>query len=135
LAERSGLRYGDPVVFDLQQIRIPSQKNVAPGTQSAGEMNGTRNGTCLIPTNWIEDVLKPAGSTAGIPNVSPHWFRRGHATVQHHGGVHDKPIQGQLRHANPELHVYMQQVDLETWKAVVDLEMLVSKNGDDTQSA
>lgn len=97
----------------------------------------TRNGTCLIPTNWIEDVLKPAGIAAGIPDVSPHWFRRRHATVQHHGGVQDKPIQGQLRHAKAEItrNVYMQQVDPETWQAVVNLEELVAKNGNGKDNA
>jgi integrase len=65
---------------------------------------------------------------ASIPNISYHWFRRGHATVQHHIGVHDKPIQGQLRHSKAEItrNVYMQQVDPETWKAVVDLESKVN---------
>jgi integrase len=97
----------------------------------------TRNGTCLLPTNWAEDVLKPAGETAGIPTVSYHWFRRGHATVQHHGGVQDKPIQGQLRHAKAEVtrNVYMQQVDPKTYEAVVTLERLVNQNGDTKQDA
>jgi integrase len=92
----------------------------------------TRNGTCIIPTNWSEDVLKPAGQRVGIPAVSYHWFRRGHATVQHHGGVQDKPIQGQLRHAKAEItrNVYMQQVAPEMWKAVIDLERLVNGNGE-----
>ena len=53
----------------------------------------------LIPTNWAEDVLKPAGAKIGIPEVSYHWFRRGHATVQHRKHVADKQIQRQLRHA------------------------------------
>ena len=39
----------------------------------------TRSGTCIIPTNWAEDVLKPAGKKAGIPDVSYHWFSQGHA--------------------------------------------------------
>jgi len=88
----------------------------------------TRNGTCMIPTNWAEDVLKPAGERAGVTNVSYHWFRRGHATVQHHvGRVPDKQIQGQLRHSKVETtrNIYMQQVEPETWKAVVDLERIV----------
>jgi integrase len=107
------------------------------GWRKYGDTNGTdpesfifptRNGTCIIPTNWSEDVLKPAGAKAGILGVSYHWFRRGHATVQHHGGVQDKPIQGQLRHSKAEVtrNVYMQQVDAETWKAVVDLESKVN---------
>jgi len=71
----------------------------------------TRNGTAIIATNWSEDVLKPAGKKVGIPEVSYYWFRRGRATVQHHKKVADKPIQGQLRHADAELtrNVYMQQ--------------------------
>jgi integrase len=97
----------------------------------------TRNGTCLIPTNWAEDVLKPAGEKEGIPTVSYHWFRRGNATVQHHGGVQDKPIQGQLRHAKAEItrNVYMQQVDPRTYEAVVNLERLVNRNGGSKQDA
>ena len=56
--------------------------------------------------------------------MSYYWFRRGHATVQHHQKVADKPIQGQLRHADAELtrNVYMQQVAPETYQAVADLE-------------
>jgi integrase len=97
----------------------------------------TRNGTCLIPTNWAEDVLKPAGEKVGIPTVSYHWFRRGHATVQHHGGVQDKPIQGQLRHSKAEItrNVYMQQVDPRTYDAVVNLERLVNQSGEPKQGA
>jgi integrase len=41
----------------------------------------TRNGTPIIATNWAEDVLKPAGEKIGIPGISFHCFRRGHATV------------------------------------------------------
>ena len=111
------------------------------GWRKYGDTNGgdpeafifpTRNGTCIIPTNWAEDVLKPAGAKAQIPGVSYHWFRRGHATVQHHGGVADKPIQGQLRHSKAETtrNVYMQQVAPETWRAVVDLEKLVYRDGE-----
>jgi integrase len=87
----------------------------------------TRNGTAIIGTNWAEDVLKPAGTKVGIPDVSYHWFRRGHATVQHHQNVADKPIQGQLRHADAELtrNVYMQQIAPETHRAVADLESVV----------
>jgi integrase len=106
------------------------------GWRKYGDTNGsdpesfifpTRNGTCFIPTNWAEDVLKPAGVKANIPDISYHWFRRGHATVQHHSGVQDKPIQGQLRHSKAEItrNVYMQQVAAATWKAVVDLESKV----------
>jgi integrase len=98
----------------------------------------TRNGTCLIPTNWAEDVLKPAGEKVGIPDVSYHWFRRGHATVQHHDGHEgDKSIQGQLRHASPELtrKIYMQQIDEETWQSVVNLERLVNEHGLDKKGA
>jgi hypothetical protein len=29
---------------------------------SEGYIFPTRNGSCLIPTNWIEDVLKPAAA-------------------------------------------------------------------------
>ena len=56
-------------------------------------------------------------------------FRCGHATVQHHGGVHDKPIQRQMRHSESEItrDVYMQQVDPETWSAVVDWESRVNE--------
>ncbi|HEU0119023.1 MAG TPA: site-specific integrase [Bryobacteraceae bacterium] len=88
----------------------------------------TRNGTCLIPTNWIEDVLKPAGEKIGLPEVSLHWFRRSHATLQHHNNVADKPIQGQLRHSKAETtrNIYMQHVSPETAKAVVELETLVN---------
>jgi len=88
----------------------------------------TRNGTCLIPTNWIEDVLKPAGEKIGLPEVSLHWFRRSHATLQHHNNVADKPIQGQLRHSKAETtrNIYMQHVSPETAKAVVELEALVN---------
>lgn len=92
----------------------------------------TRNGTPIIPTNWVEDVLKPAGKRVAekhkqwsdLENVSLHWFRRGHATEQHHQGKADKAIQGQLRHADVELtrNVYMQAVDPETHSAVVELE-------------
>src|ERR1035437_7124873 len=110
------------------------------GWRKYGDTNGgdpeafifpTRNGTCIIPTNWAEDVLKPAGAKAEIPGVSYHWFRRGHATVQHHGGVADKPIQGQLRHSKAETtrNVYMQQVAPETWRTVVDLEKSVYGDG------
>jgi integrase len=124
----------------------PTLASDIEGWRKYGDTNGsdpesfifpTRNGTCLIPTNWSEDVLKPAGETAGIPTVSYHWFRRGHATVQHHGGVQDKPIQGQLRHAKAEItrNVYMQQVDPKTYEAVVTLERLVNQNGDTKQDA
>jgi integrase len=92
----------------------------------------TRNGRCIIPTNWVEDVLKPAGEKIGLPGVSLHQFRRGHATVQHGVHVGDKAIQGQLRHskASTTRDVYMQQVDPETLQAVVDLEMLVEAKVD-----
>jgi len=81
----------------------------------------------IIPTNWIEDVLKPAGKKIGLPEISYYWSRRGDATVQHQA-VADKPIQSQLRHSKIETtrNIYMQQVAPETWKAVVDLERLVT---------
>jgi hypothetical protein len=84
-----------------------------------------------------EDVLKPAGEKIGLPDVSYHWFRRGHATVQHIQGVVDKPIQGQLRHSKAETtrNVYMQQVDPATWKAVVDLERRVSEKAANVATA
>jgi integrase len=87
----------------------------------------TRRGTCLIPTNWIDDVLQPACEKAGVPRYTPHAFRRGHATVQHFDGVKDKAIQGQTRHATVEVmrKVYVQQIDPETYGAVVQLESLV----------
>jgi len=105
-------KYGDTNGNDLESFIFPS-----------------RNATCLIPTNWADDVLKPAGAKAGIPEVSYHWFRRGHATVQHHAKVQDKPIQGQLRHLKAEItrNVYMQQVAPETFSAVVDLERRVNE--------
>ena len=57
--------------------------------------------------------------------------------MQHHGGVGDKPIQGQLRHAKAEItrNVYMQQVDPKTYEAVVNLERLVEQNGDSKEDA
>jgi integrase len=137
----------NPALKAHGKVAVPPQlASEIEGWRKYGDTDGgdpetfifpTRNGTCLIPTNWIEDVLKPAGIAAGIPDVSPHWFRRGHATVQHHGGVQDKPIQGQLRHANAEItrNVYMQQVDPETWQAVVNLEELVAKNGNGRDNA
>ena len=69
-------------------------------------------------------MLTPAGVKAGVQNVTYHSFRRGHATVQHFDHKDDKAIQGQLRHSKAEItrDVYMQQVDPETWSAVVDLE-------------
>ena len=88
----------------------------------------TRNGTCFIPTNWAEDVLKPAGARRRTFPTFPTIGFRGHATaVQHHIGVQDKPIQSQLPHSDAEItrNVYMQQVDPATWKAVVDLESKV----------
>jgi integrase len=89
----------------------------------------TRNGTAIIATNWAEDVLKPAGAKVGLPEVSYHWFRRGYATVQHHTGVADKPIQGQMRHSKAKItrEVYMQQVDHRTWQSVADLERMVQE--------
>ena len=91
----------------------------------------TRNGSCIIPTNWAEDVLKPAGVKAGLPHISYHMFRRGHATVQHHGKTApDKAIQGQMRHSKMSTtqDVYMQQVDPETYQAVVHLEQSLEVN-------
>jgi integrase/recombinase XerD len=84
----------------------------------------TRNGTPILARNWSEDVLKPAGKEAGIPGVSYHWFRRGHATIQHFSQASDKAIQGQLRHSKAETtrEVYMQQVSSETLAAVSRLE-------------
>jgi len=84
----------------------------------------TRNGTPILARNWSEDVLKPAGKSAGIPGVSFHWFRRCHATIQHFGNASDKAIQGQLRHSKAETkrEVYMQQVSAETLAAVAKLE-------------
>jgi hypothetical protein len=60
-------------------------------------------------------VLKPAGKEIGIPGVSPHWFRRGYATIQHHEGIPDKAIQGQMRHSTPDIprEGYMQPVERE----------------------
>jgi integrase len=124
----------------------PALASDIEGWRKYGDTNGadpesflfpTRNGTCLIPTNWAKAVLKPAGEKAGIPTVSYHWFRRGHATVQHHAHVEDKPIQGQLRHAKAEItrDVYMQQVDPKTYEAVVNLERLVHQNGGFPQDA
>ena len=49
-------------------------------------------------------------------------------TVQQHvGRVPDKQIQGQFRHLRVETtrNIYMQQVEPETWKAMVDLERIV----------
>ena len=107
------------------------------GWRKYGDTNGSDPESFIFPTrkrymlhpdeNWAEDVLKPAGAKANIPNISYHWFRRGHATVQHHIGVQDKPIQSQLRDSKAEItrNVYMQQVDPATWRAVVDLESKV----------
>jgi len=137
----------NPALKAHGKVAVPPQlASDLEGWRKYGDTNGndpesfifpTRNGTCLIPTNWAEDVLKPAGEEAEIPTVSYHWFRRGHATVQHHSGVQDKPIQGQLRHANAEItrNVYMQHVAPETWKAVVDLDRFVNRNGDSKQDA
>ena len=87
----------------------------------------TRNGKPLIPTNWSEDVLKPAGQKISLPGISFHWFRRGHATDQHHDGVADKAIQKQMRHSKAETtrNVYMQQSDPQTVSAVSNLERRV----------
>jgi integrase len=84
----------------------------------------TRNGTPIIPTNWHEDVLKPAGIKAKVPGVTYQWFRRGHATVQHYGKTPDKAIQGQLRHAKVETtqNSYMMQIAPETLAAVIALD-------------
>ena len=86
--------YGDTDISDAESFIFP-----------------TRSGTCIIPTNWAEDVHKPAGKKAGLPNVSYHWFRRGQAAVQHHQSVPDQQT--------------VDPVDPETWKAVVNLERLV----------
>ncbi len=68
---------------------------------------------------------------AGLPDISYHMFRRGHATVQHHGKTApDKAIQGQMRHSKMSTtqDVYMQQVDPETYQAVVHLEQSLEVN-------
>lgn len=40
LADGLRLCYGNPVVRDVQQVRIPSEQRIAPGTQSTSEMDG-----------------------------------------------------------------------------------------------
>jgi integrase len=107
------------------------------GWRKFGDTNGddpdsyifpTKNDTPIIPTNWAEDILKPAGEKIGLPNVSYHQFRRGHATVSHFGGAATKAIQAQMRHSKEgtTTNVYMQQVDPETWNAVVELERSIN---------
>lgn len=39
-----------------------------------------------------------AGAKNWFPDISYHWFRRGHATAQHHDEQVDKGIKPQLRH-------------------------------------
>jgi integrase len=91
----------------------------------------TKNGSAIIPTNWAEDVLKPAGAKIGISNISYHWFRRGHATIQHYEKVVDKAIQGQLRHAKVQTtrEIYMQHVGPEDYQSVVRAIMEATKGG------
>jgi integrase len=123
----------------------PKLAEAVEGWRRFGDTNGgdpesyifpTKTGSCLIPTNWIEDVLQPACDKAEAPRFTPHAFRHGHATVQHFDGVQDKSIQGQLRHSKAEVtrDVYMQQTDPETYNAVLKLESLVSGNGTSTNN-
>ena len=120
-----------PVVAVPPQLTADLLSWAQVGDTEAGDPEAyifpTRKGTPIIPTNWSEDVLKPAGVKAGVPGISYHWFRRGHATVQHFDNQSDKAIQGQLRHAKVETtqNIYMQHVSAETHKAVAALEASV----------
>jgi integrase len=62
--------------------------------------------------NWIDRVLSPAASAAGLPRINYHMFRRGLATEMHQDKVVDKNIQKQLRHsrATTTRDFYMQDV-------------------------
>jgi integrase len=111
----------------VADIRGWAQYGQTDATDPESFIFPTRNGICIIPTNWAEDVLKPAAEKIGIPEISYHWFRRGHATVQHHERAADKPIQGQMRHSKAETtrNIYMQHASREQYRAVVDLENTV----------
>jgi integrase len=88
----------------------------------------TRNGTPPIPTNWAEDVLKPAGEKIGLPGIRIIGFGRLWDRTAFGEGTGHKPIQEQLRRSRAEItrNVYMQVLDPETWSAVVDLESRVN---------
>ena len=69
--------------------------------------------TPINSKNWLDRILKPAAQRAGVGPINYQMFRRGFATEAHLLGSNDKSIQGQLRHANPDIsrRVYMQVVE------------------------
>jgi len=56
--------------------------------------------------------LTPAAEKIGLEKINFQMFRRRLATDTHYAGLVDKDVQGQMRHANPEItrSVYMQTV-------------------------
>ncbi len=120
---------GNPALKAHGKVAVPPQlASDLEGWRKCGDTNGndpesfifpTRNGTCLIPTNWAEDVLKPAREKAEIPTVSYHWYRRGHATVQQSrrraGQANPRPASPRQRRDHPErLHAARCTRDLES---------------------
>ena len=84
------------------ELRLANMKVSQKGTEGHGQDQGldrvwrhwgrpgiiafpTRNGTAIIPTNWAEDVLKPADRKIGF-RIS-RTTGSGHATTQDESGV------------------------------------------------
>jgi len=83
--------------------------------------------TAIHYKNWLDRTLLPAAERANLGRISYHMFRRGYATEAHEAGIGDKNIQGQLRHASPEITrtVYMQTIPAAQKKSVHQMEKLM----------
>jgi integrase len=80
----------------------------------------SRSGTPINAKNWLDRVLAPAATAAGIRRITHHMFRRGLATEGHQLGIVDRNIQSQLRHASSTTtrNIYMRAVPAEQAKAM-----------------
>jgi integrase len=92
-------------------------------TKPEAFMFASRNGSPINYKNWLERVLKPAATAAGVERITYHMFRRGLATEAHQLHIVDKNVQSQLRHANVKTTVdlYTRGVPAEQAKAMQQL--------------
>jgi|SRR5581483_2923353 len=91
----------------------------------------------INPGFWRRTVLKPAGDLIGIPNLNYHMFRRGFATEANAGGMNDKDIQAQLRHASVATtrDIYMQTIPATQRTAVEAFAKKLKPNSDNEHKA
>jgi integrase len=111
-----------PVKTDASNDYVPLPQDIGAEIEAYKEwcehiepddfMFPSKRHTPIGHKNWIDRVLSPAASAAGLPRINYHMFRRGLATEMHQDKVVDKNIQKQLRHsrATTTRDFYMQDV-------------------------